>query len=145
MLQSWSPGNLAVEFFENGNDAGSDQLALRLGMTFEDIERVNIIGVGGIKIAAVIDTVRRDVVENGVAKITVRIDNSYSPAFTDVIDSHVGDKSSFTGTRFTNDIGVAATVFALANTKDSIFVAKFGFGKKSYSLAAGFIDSISDG
>jgi len=60
----------------------------------------------------------------------VRVDNSNATAFADIINSHIGDKGGFTSAGFTNDIGMAAAVFALFDTKNSVFVSELGFGKK---------------
>ena len=130
MFKPWTPRDSTIKFFENRNNAGSNQFFLGFIFGLQDVEGVNIFGVGRIEIAAIVDAVTGDVVENSVAKITVRIDDGDSSAFADVVNGHIGNESGFAGTGLTNDISVAATVFALFDTKDSIFVSEFSFGKK---------------
>lgn len=130
VFKSGTPRDSAIKFFKNRNNAGSNQFFLGFIFGLQDVEGVNIFGVGRIEIAAIVDAVTGDVVENSVAKITVRIDDGNSPAFADVVDGHIGNESGFARARFTDDISVAATVFALFDTKDSIFVSEFSFGKK---------------
>ncbi len=70
----------------------------------------------------------------------MRIDDSDTFAFADVVDGHVGNESSFTGAGFTDDVGVAATVFAVFDAKDGIFVLEFGFSKEGNGVAGSFVE-----
>ena len=99
-------------------------------MSLQNVERVDIIRIGGIEITAVIDAGGGDVIKNDVAKIAVGVDNGYTPAFSDVVNSHVGDESGLAGAGFTNNIAMAATVFTLFDAKNGVFIVKFSFGKK---------------
>lgn len=134
MLESGSPGNLAIELLEDRDDSGGDQLALGVVVGLEDIERIGIIGISWVEVAAVIEPMGGDIIKDCVAKITMRIDDGHTPALADVVDGHIVDESSFTGTGFTNDVHMTTAVLALFDAKDSIGVAKFGAGKKSDRL-----------
>ncbi len=134
MFQPWSPGYLTIDFFEDGNNTRGDQLPLRFVFGLKNIEGVNIFGVSGVKVATIVDAGGGNVVKNSVAKITVGVDDGHTFAFANIINGHVGNESGFTGTGFSNNIGVAAAVFAIFDTKNSFFVFELGFGENSNAL-----------
>ncbi len=57
MFKSRAPGNLTVKFFEDGDNAAGDQFALRFVLGFKDIKRIDVVGVGGIEVAAIVEAV----------------------------------------------------------------------------------------
>lgn len=57
------------------------------------------------------------------------VDNSNALAVLHVVDDHVAKEGGFTGTRFTNDVHMAAAVFVF-DAKNLGLVFEFGFGKE---------------
>ncbi len=96
MFKPGAPG-LAIKFFKDRDNPRGNQFALGFALGFDDIDGVNIFGVGGVKVATIVDPGRGDVVEHGLRQVAMRINDGHTPALSDVVDGHVGDEGGFTG------------------------------------------------
>lgn len=144
VFQPRSPGDVAIKLFENGDDARGDQFFLRIILGFQNIEGIDVFGISGVKVATIIDAGGGDIVEDGRTKVAVGVDDGHPAAFADVVDGHVGDKSGFSGTGFTNNIGVTTAVFAGLDTKNSIVVVELGTSKEGDILTLVFGEAVGD-
>src|SRR3989339_1196713 len=99
----------------------------------KNIEGKGPFQIKGFKVYYIVKTTFRYKVKYGLTKITVRINNTNTSTFPDIIYRHVGDESRFTRSCFPDDIYMFATI-CIFDTKDSIFITKLSLGKEVNGL-----------
>lgn len=109
MFEAGAPG-VAVELVKDGDNAGGDEFGVDGLDDLENVKADGIAAIGGIKIANIVDPVGGDEVQEDFAKITVRVDDSDTFAFFEVINGHVGDEGGFTGAGFTDNVKMAPAI-----------------------------------
>src|SRR5579884_2058898 len=85
--------------------------------------------VSWIEINNIIDPVRRNVIQNILAQVTVRVDDRQALTVSNVVDRHIGDQRRFTGSGLSDDVNMASPIDPF-NSKDRRLALIVSSGKK---------------
>ncbi len=116
LFKHWTTGGFEiVEFVEDLQHFVDHEgfLLWLLWIVLEHVETHWAVVVGGIEEDDVVGAFFWDKFEGVVGKVTVWVDDTDAAAFFDVLLGHGFHQLGFTGTRFTNDVGMTATITGL--------------------------------
>lgn len=101
------------EALEGAHDAGGHQMAILGRGLCEQIQPDGMIEVARVEIDRLLGPPGRDVIEQFLRQITMRVDKADSMTLLDELEDEVSQKRRLPGARFSNDIGVVAGIAQL--------------------------------
>ncbi len=112
VFEPWPPA-LMPEALEGAHDAGGHQMAILGRGLCEQIQPDGMIEVARVEIDRLLGPHGRDVIEQFLRQITMRVDKADAVALLDELEDEVSQKRRLPGARFSNDIGVVAGIAQL--------------------------------
>lgn len=85
-------------------------MSLLWGGLSEQIEPDWEIAVAGVEVDGLLGTVGRDVIEQLLGQIAVRVDQTHSVALQDELQNEIAQESGLARAGFTDDVGVVAGI-----------------------------------
>lgn len=107
------PPTLMPETFEGANDAGGHEMAILGRALGEQIEPDGVIKVSRVEIDSLLGPHGRDVIEQFLRQITMRVDETDAVALLDELEDEIAQERRLPGTRFSDDVGVVAGIAQL--------------------------------
>ena len=107
------PPAFLPQAFEGAHDAGGDEVTVFRRGLGEQIEPDGVIEVARMKIDRLLGSLRRDVQQQILREIAMRVDEADAMALLDELEDQIAQERGLPGTRFADDVGVVAGIAQL--------------------------------
>lgn len=104
------PPAFLPQAFEGAHDAGGDEVTVFWRGLGEQIEPDGVIEVARMKIDRMLGPLRRDVQEQILREIAMRVDEADAVALLDELEDEIAQERGLPGARLADDVGVVACI-----------------------------------
>ena len=104
------PPGVGPEVLEGSHDARGNEMPLLRGGLSEQIQPDGEIAVAGVKIDGLLRAVRRDVIEQLLRQIAMRVDETNAMALQDELEDEIAQQCGLSRARLADHIGVVAGI-----------------------------------